>query len=576
MFFWLSFVAWDYVLHGTLEVFPALVAIRFLFGGIWLIALNIAIRQTFAKTETAASTIMALAVLGVWIGLLWMVRLTDPYEAFAQYIPGFALVLFFHYTLSRHRWVTATIWGIFYALLFNVNQYYIWSTGRDVRVVDNWISASLYFIGFIVMGGVISYQLEWYHWNEQRAKDQLLAQNDELIASRLAEQEAKLRVTAAANDKAQFLVQASHDMRQPMQSIGLFVNLLQSRILHGEAKGLLNNLERSVRSMDDLFRSMLDINRLDAGTMSINLQDIYLPAVLEDLAEQCRPIAEAKGLQLRLHNLDGIWIASDPTLLRRIIRNLLLNAIQYTIAGGIILAARNKRGKVQVQVWDSGIGVASDQQQNIFKPYLQLPKNRIIRKKGLGLGLAIARGMADLVEAKLSVCSVPSKGSIFTFELAVAQPAPLPAPEVSASPIELDIGILNTLPIAIVENEQDVLAGLEALIKTHGGHPITARGTDLLVQTLAANNIAPRLLVADIELEGDDTAWDTMEALKERLGYVIPMVLITGSVTIEHREKAKRLGIAVIQKPFDPNILIATMVQTLKEEAHQGRPGAES
>lgn len=575
LFFWLIFIIWEYLLHGDLKVFWPLVAIRFCFGGPWLIAILLAMRTKHAKQESKASILMALGVLGAWIGLLWMVRLTDPYEAFAQYIPGFALVLFFHYTLCRQRWLPATMWGIFYTLLFNINQLSIWLDNPDARVLDNWISASIYFVGFIGMGGVISYQLEWYHWNEQLAKSQLLAQNEELAISRRLEQEAKIRITAAANDKAQFLIQASHDLRQPMLSIDLFVSILQMKPIVGESKRLLNILERSVRSMDDLFRSMLDINRLDAGTMSATPQDVYLPAVLEDLADQCRPIAEAKGLELRIHNLHGIWISSDPTHLRRILRNLILNSIQYTVHGGIILAARRRGETVVIEVWDSGIGIAPDQRENIFKPYIQLPKTRAIRKKGLGLGLAIARGMAELIGTQLEVRSRQNKGSVFTLKFDEVQAAPSINPDLSTAEAPFNIGILQGTAIAIVENEADVLEGLEALIKEYGGDPISARGTNELIQRLDEIQRSPRLLISDIELDGEDTAWDVIATLTDRLGHTIPTILISGSVTHEYDEEARRLGMKLIQKPFETNILITTIVQVLTDETN-GLPDGES
>ena len=228
-----------------------------------------------------------------------------------------------------------------------------------------------------------------------------------------------------------------------------------------------------------------------------------------------------------------------------------------------------------IEVWDSGIGIAPDQRENIFKPYIQLPKTRAIRKKGLGLGLAIARGMADLIGAKLDVRSRQNKGGVFTLTFDEAQMPPTIAPDISTSAAHSNIGIMQGTTIAIVENEPDVLDGLEALIKEHRGDPITARSTHELIQSLDKTQKSPRLLVADIELDGEDTAWATVATLVDRMGYTIPTILITGSITSEYSEKARRLGMTLIQKPFEPNILVTAIVQALMDES-RGLPDVES
>lgn len=564
---WTSFVCWDWLLHRHFAEFSTLVWIRLGFGAPWIMLLFAATFHPAARHERVASSILGLGVVGIWCALLWMIRVNSSHVGFSRYVLALALVMFFLYTLTRTRPVTAVIWGVLCLLLFNLNQYQIWLAAPNPAITEQWITTSLHLVGFICIGAVLSHQLENYFWADEHSKRRLNQQNEALEEARNTALQARRRAEAAFVEKAEFLVQASHDLRQPMQSIELLTGLLGAKQLPGEAGKLVVSLDRSVRSMDDLFRSMLDMNRLDAGTLNVRKTTFYLPAVLEDIVEQCTPIALAKGLEIRLRNAPGIWVETDATLLRRVLRNLLLNAIHYTDRGGVLLSARKLGDTICVQLWDTGIGIPRSEFKYIFRPYTRLLTIDQQRKRGLGLGLAIVKGIVDLLDIDISVESKLGKGSVFSLSLKVSTTEPEASDTSPPAPVVKMEQSLRGKLIAVVENDVDILNSVAAWLRQYEASVICATGTTALLSLVKAQPGRVDLLLADVELEGEDNAWQARDQLARELGQEVRVILMTGSVTGRHRERAEQEGVTVLQKPFPAAVLLDEVYRELSSLA---------
>ena len=211
--------------------------------------------------------------------------------------------------------------------------------------------------------------------------------------------------------KSRFLAAASHDLRQPVHALGMFVGALRGCKMDEEARRLLGHVETSVTAMDSLFSSLLDISRLDAGVVQVRPQVFRIGPVIERVCRDYEVEAQEKGLRLvALHC--AVIVRTDPILIERILRNLVSNAVRYTDRGRVIVGCR-RGARLSIEIWDSGYGIPHDQQDRIFEEFYQLDNPERDRAKGLGLGLTIVRRLADLLECPLSLRSNPGQGSVF-------------------------------------------------------------------------------------------------------------------------------------------------------------------
>ncbi|MEK9804379.1 MAG: ATP-binding protein, partial [Curvibacter sp.] len=208
----------------------------------------------------------------------------------------------------------------------------------------------------------------------------------------------KEEAETATRAKSRFLAAASHDLRQPIHALGMFVARLAQLPHDRETRHLIGNLEASVRAMQDLLDALLDISRLDADAVRVQLQPVPLAPLFEQLRGALMPVATDKGLRLRVRD-SALWVQSDPTLLHRILLNLVSNALRYTGHGGVLVGCRRSRGgsHVWIEVWDTGVGIAPEHQQDIFREFYQIGNPERDRSKGLGLGLNIVDRTARLL-----------------------------------------------------------------------------------------------------------------------------------------------------------------------------------
>lgn len=380
--------------------------------------------------------------------------------------------------------------------------------------------------------------------------------------------EKKEEAETATLAKSRFLAAASHDLRQPTHALGMFVARLAQLPHDEETRHLISNLEASVRAMQDLLDALLDISRLDAHVVKVNLRAFPLEEVLEQLRSGLMPVATDKGLQLRIRH-SRVWVMSDPTLLHRILLNLVSNALRYTRRGGVLVTCRLRRAGeyVRIEIWDSGIGIAKEHQNDIFKEFFQIANTERDRSKGLGLGLNIVERTAQLLGYSLELTSRPGHGTRFSIEVPVASPQPqstLPAaPEVQG------FDDLSGLKVLVIEDDALAARGLASLLKSWG---CQVRLVDGLAKALppVAKGYVPNVIISDYRLRGGENGMDSVHRLRTAIGRDVPACLMSGDTNPELMQSARDAGLTLLHKPVRP----AKLRSLIRRLAQEGGPHA--
>lgn len=357
---------------------------------------------------------------------------------------------------------------------------------------------------------------------------------------------AKQEAEHANMAKSKFLAAASHDLRQPVQSLTLFVGVLKQRLTGTPAESVLVWVERSVDALRQMLDTLLDISRLDAGIIKPNFEVIPLGPLLQRLAEEYAPRAQPAGLRLRCI-ATRVSVCSDPVLLERMLRNFIENALRYTKRGGVVIGCRHRGAQVLVTVCDSGIGIAPEDEAAIFEEFFQVDNPERDRSKGFGLGLAIVQRLGRLLGHQVALRSRPGHGSCFSIELptvvapAAEEIAPADRPAEQTAEDET---------VMIIEDDQLVREGLGAAL-TGWGYRVAAAGSVAeAVREVDQLGHPPSMVIADYRLRENETGTIAIEAVRKRCGTVIPALVITGDTAPERLREAKAAGVELVHKPI--------------------------
>ena len=364
--------------------------------------------------------------------------------------------------------------------------------------------------------------------------------------------EAAWRQAEAANlAKSQFLAAASHDLRQPLYALSLFSGSLKSFALDADGHDLVRKIQDNIGAMETLFNGLLDLSRLEAGAVSRDMEPFAVQPLFDRLEHYFAPIARSQGLTLRLRPSD-LWVCGDEVLSEQILMNLIANALRYTVAGGVLIAARRRGGKVSLQVTDSGQGIDSADQDRIFEEFVQIGNTERDRRKGLGLGLAIAGRTAALMDSRIDLLSRPGKGSRFSFDLKREAPAQVPA-RVAVSPAA---DLSSSVRVLIIDDDQAVREALHLLLTGWGLDFDVAATLD--EARLALRGAPYEAVLCDYRLREGHVGLDFLIDLKEA-GTGAGLALITGDVDSDLMRRAQTAGIFLIHKPVDPARLRALL-----------------
>lgn len=394
--------------------------------------------------------------------------------------------------------------------------------------------------------------------------ERLSRARDELEA-RIADATRQLRsrtddAERANHAKSRFLAAASHDLRQPMHALGLFVAELAERLRGSEHRALIRQIEESVGAMEDLLDALLDMSKLDAGGVTARRSEFALQPLLSRIVEDFAADALQRGLRLKLRSTD-LWVESDPVLLERIIINLLSNAVRYTQRGGVLVAARKWGSRVRIEVRDSGPGIPDEAHEMIFEEFYQLQNPARARGQGLGLGLAIVRRLAGLLGHDVTIHSRVGGGSVFALEL----------PWVSSR----DRAQIERLPektpeklslfVVVIDDDPGSRTSIAGLLASWGCEVLCAATLSEARDAIRQRDKAPALILCDFRLAAVATGIDVLDALLSEQKGDIVAALVTGDTDPQIRRLATARGYPVLHKPVRPARLRALIQQVLAQ-----------
>lgn len=342
--------------------------------------------------------------------------------------------------------------------------------------------------------------------------------------------------------KSRFLAAASHDLRQPIHAQGLFLEVLARSPLDTAQLDALSNARATWRASAEMLDTLLDFSRIEAGVVEPQFQGFHLQPLLNKIENELAPQADAKGVIYRSRETQtAVW--SDPALVALILRNLVSNAIRYTDRGGVLVSCRERGDEALLEVWDTGIGIEADQQEEIFREFHQLGNAERDRRKGLGLGLAIAQGLARALGHPISLVSQPGRGSVFRMRLPLAQLGVLPGARAALPDAVPEFGVRAL----IVEDDESVREGMSQLLGTWGCVCDLADSIEE-AQALARLN-RPGLVISDYRLRDARTGAEAIAALRAEFGDELPALLITGDTAPERLREARASGVPLLHKP---------------------------
>ena len=382
---------------------------------------------------------------------------------------------------------------------------------------------------------------------------------------------AKAEAEEANASKTQFLAAASHDILQPLNAARLYATALVERsreagareavtrndaLRGGDTAALAENVNASLDGVEEILTALLDISRLDTGALKPEYVVFRLDTFLRQLAREFEPSAAAKGLRLRFV-APAASVRSDRKLLRRLMQNLISNAIKYTPSGAILVGARRRGERIELQVHDTGLGIPASKQRLIFREFQRLDQGARIAQ-GLGLGLSIVERIARVLEHPLNLVSHPGRGSCFSVSLPKA--AALPVSVTVEKPARQPAGGLNGLEILAIDNEPAILAGMRELLGGWGCRIHLAHGLSEARRLIDHATISPDVIIADYHLDEGDGI-ETIRALRAHLRADLPAVLLTADRSPHVREEASAQEIHLLNKPLKPAALRALLTR---------------
>jgi signal transduction histidine kinase/CheY-like chemotaxis protein len=391
--------------------------------------------------------------------------------------------------------------------------------------------------------------------------DQRVAQKSAQLMLNMEQLErARAKAEEANRAKSRFLAAASHDLRQPLHALGLFASALMGEVSLPRPRELVGKISRCVDALEKMFAELMDISRIDAGTVAVGRIGFALQGMFDRIEADFLPLAREKGLRLRIRPTRE-WTRSDPLMFERILRNLVSNAIRYTERGGVLVACRRRGETLWIQVWDSGIGIAEKERERIFEEFYQVGNPERDRSKGIGLGLSIVRRLAELLDEVVAFRSVPGRGSVFQLRTPRV-PAETPAPAAALPGVFAHVNLV----VALLEDDPLVREAMASLLERNGMEVASGADSQDLLGALARTGERPGLIVADYQLRGGESGVAAVRAVRNAFGKAIPVILVTGQTSAEHLAEATASGFPVLRKPVQGGKLLALIRATLASE----------
>lgn len=431
--------------------------------------------------------------------------------------------------------------------------YVFLTTGEDIYVVMGTMSIAFLFVN-------LSYSRHIYR--TVITSIDLRHENTDLVEKLANERD---RAEKANRAKSKFLAAASHDLRQPLQAITLLSDSLHNRLKNPDEIEISEKITKSVSGLRELFDGLLDVSKLDAGTIQANYGHFDFEKLVYELIKEFKPLATEKDISL-INNTQPFITRSDPLLLKRILQNLISNAIKYSHRGAqvAIVTHDNEDNHFLVSIKDNGPGIPKEEQKNIFKEFHQLGNPERDRHKGLGLGLAIVKRLTEIIGSEIIVSSIPGQGSTFSFRLPLGDASKVFDEQQSAGYITNKTADFSNVHALVIDDEKDVR---DAIVNTLQGWGCkTSDMEDVIDQNLEEVTDID-FVISDFRLRDNRTGVQAIETLKEHLGRVVPGIIITGDTGPERIRQANESGNLLLHKPINPAQLRMAIDHALKIKA---------
>jgi signal transduction histidine kinase/CheY-like chemotaxis protein len=372
---------------------------------------------------------------------------------------------------------------------------------------------------------------------------------------------AKQRAEEANSSKSTFLAYASHDLLQPLNAAKLGLSALGEAPPHRDWTALVRQADMSLSNLEELIRTLLDISKLDAGVMRPKFADFPIESALAPLREEFRALAASRGLGFKVRPSKA-WVRSDPLLLRRVLQNLINNALRYTRKGGVLIGCRRRGDSLRIEISDTGLGIPEDRREAIFDEFQREPSTSGA-DGGFGLGLSIVRRLSQALEHPIDLASRVGAGSTFAVSLPLVAETDRKR---GAHGVELTPSAppFAGVEVQLVENQAAIDGAMRALLRRWGCSTSSAASSAEAVAAARARGQAPRLIIADLHLDGGERGFDAIEALRAAFGAVTPAFLITADPSDAGTSVEASGGLEVLRKPVRPAELRSLMAYLLR------------
>lgn len=365
--------------------------------------------------------------------------------------------------------------------------------------------------------------------------------------------------------KTRFFTSVGHDLLQPLHAARLSLSAMSEYETTPQGRRLGEQVDHALSTVEELLRTILDLSKLEAGVIKPAVQDVNLGDVFASLSLDLEPLSRQKGLRFTARPTNMI-VRTDPMMLRRILQNLLANAVHYTERGGILLAARRRGEHVRIEVWDTGPGISAADCQRIFEEFQRGPTATGRHAMGFGLGLSIMRRMAETLGHPIGLRSVLDRGTCFSVSAPFAGTA-LPAPQLTVSRAAPSAAYgFNGAKVMVVDNEPAVLDAMQALLESWTCDVRVALRLDRLQNLAIADGkpFRPDIVLADYHLDNGDCGLDAVQRLRMRWGESLPAIIITADHSADIADVVQRAGCELLCKPVKPAELRVLMLHLLR------------
>ncbi|WP_426391744.1 ATP-binding protein [Variovorax sp. R-27] len=430
---------------------------------------------------------------------------------------------------------------------------------------DGWFTCV---VGLLFGGSMARYALSQHQLIRRSLSDQI---DKELLSEQLLRQSFELQ--RLNRERSRFFASASHDLRQPVHALALFSRSLERDLADHPLAPVAGRVVQATDAVSGLLNAMLDISKIDAGTVVPQPTEIAVDPLFLRLSQLFEPRAQQAGLSLRFHT-GPEWLKTDADLLLRVLTNFVDNALKYTRCGGILVSARPRGDRLRLAVWDTGLGIAPEHLPHVFDEFYQVDNPQRDVARGLGIGLAIVKRLVDLLGGEVGVRSRQDHGSVFWVDLPRRPPAPAApalAPTVTPAPAAIDTTELPLVPprVLLLDDEQPVGEAVRMWLAPYCERiEITTRLSDACAQVRATPEDFDAFIV-DFRLADPQDGIQATAELRQLAGRRVPTILVTGDTDPERVRAAYASDLVVMFKPVQPEVLLRTLHQIIRSEERE-------